>query len=98
MEITYDNTERAHPWKRLSARRFRANEGRRTSKGKSKLEERHGGTPTSTVAMVHDFDIGIPATEFCIDDDEADGPIGGNAQNYQQEYSGEKAGLTQGVR
>ena len=29
--------------------------------------------------MVHDFDVGIPATEFRIDDNETDGPIRGNA-------------------
>lgn len=29
--------------------------------------------------MVHDFDVRVPATEFRVDDYEADGPIRGNA-------------------
>lgn len=73
------------------------NEVSHTSKCKSELEERYGGTPAGTITMVHDVDVGIPATEFRIDDNEADGPIRDNAQSHQQEDSGEKSGLIQGV-
>ena len=50
-----------------------------TSKGESELEERHGGAPAGTVTVVHDFDVGIPTTEFRVGDNEADSPIRGNA-------------------
>ena len=52
---------------------------RRTSKREGELEKRYGGAPAGTIAVVHDFDVGIPATEFRIDDNEADGPVRGNA-------------------
>lgn len=78
-EITYDDTKCAHPWKTPSARRLRVDEVRHTSKCKSELEERYCGTPAGTVTVVHDLDVGIPATEFRIDNDEADSPIRGNA-------------------
>ena len=52
---------------------------KRTSKCERKLEERYSGAPTGTITLVHDFNIGVPATEFCICDDEADGPIRGSA-------------------
>ena len=51
---------------------------RHTSKREGELEERYGGAPTGTITVVHDFDVGIPATEFRIDDNETDRPVRGN--------------------
>jgi hypothetical protein len=70
---------------------------KRTSKRKGELEKRHSGASTGTVAMVHDFNVGVPATKFRVDDDKTDGPIRSNAQNHQQENPGDESGLTHGV-
>ena len=70
---------------------------RHTSKRESELKERYGSAPAGTITMVHDLDVGIPATEFRIDDNETDGPVRCNAQNHQQENTSDKTGLIQGV-
>jgi len=52
---------------------------RHTSKRESELEKRYGGASAGPVTVMHDFNVGIPAAEFRIDDNETDGPIRGNA-------------------
>lgn len=53
---------------------------RLTAKCKCKLEERYGSTTTCAKTVVHDFNIGIPATKLGIDNDETDSPICDNAE------------------
>ena len=45
------------------------------------LKEGYSGTATGTKAMVHDLNIRASPTQFCVDDDQTDGPV-----RYGTEY------------
>jgi len=69
-----------------------------TSKRKRKLEERDGCSTARAKTVVHDFDIRLTTTQFCIYYNETNGPICNRAENHEKNDTCEETSLTDSIR